>query len=172
VEDATDGEPTLNINGHSPWAIAAFGLAPGSGNADAIKIAPQNAGKAINALGQVYVAPTNTDDDAIKLVPNGTGSGIVGSSLAIPKGIAYSNFMFKMVLATDNKSPKTGATPACTISQDGGAFGACTNTPATEVSAGWYKIDLTDTEMTADEVVVKFTNAGANTVEFKMRLNP
>src|SRR5689334_22336027 len=54
----------------------------------------------------------------------------------------------------------TGLTPTCQVSKDGGAFAGCSNSPA-EVSAGWYKITLTATEMNADAVAFKATGSGA-----------
>ncbi len=93
--------------------------------------------------------------DAIKAKTDLQPSGI-------PKNIALSDLMVLMIDSTDDISPKTGLTPAVTISKDGAAFGAATNTPATEVSNGYYKIDLTQAEMNADMIVVRLANAGAN----------
>jgi hypothetical protein len=48
------------------------------------------------------------------------------------------------------------------ISKDGGAFSNATNTPATEISNGAYKINLTQAERTADVSILKATASGAN----------
>jgi hypothetical protein len=75
------------------------------------------------------------------------------------KNVAFSNLMFMMVDATDLNTPETGVTVTATISKDGGAFASCTNS-VTEVSGGWYKINLTQTEMNCDSVALKFTGTG------------
>ena len=75
------------------------------------------------------------------------------------KGVAQT-IMFKMVDETDFASPETGKTPACTVSLDGSAFNACTNTPGTEISNGWYKILLTAAEKNADEIILRSTATG------------
>lgn len=53
---------------------------------------------------------------------------------------------FLMVLSSDHVSPATGKTVTVNISKAGGAFAAATNTPATEIANGWYKIAFTTTE--------------------------
>ena len=73
----------------------------------------------------------------------------------IPKGVEFT-LAFKMVLSSDHVTPATGKTIVETISKDGGAFAACTNT-FTEISNGWYKIVLTATEMNATMIALKFT---------------
>ena len=65
-----------------------------------------------------------------------------------------------MVDATDFATPEPLMTPACEVSLDGGAFAACTNTPGTEISDGWYYILLTAAEMNGIEIVLKATAAG------------
>jgi hypothetical protein len=88
--------------------------------------------------------------------------------LTVPKNVAYSNFTFKLFLTADG-SAGTGLSPTCTISKDGGAFAACANS-ATEIgSTGVYKINLTQTEMNADELWLTFSAATARVVDFKIR---
>jgi len=74
----------------------------------------------------------------------------------IPKNVALSNLMFTMVLSSDGKTPATGKTITAQISKNGGAFANCTNA-VSEVGEGWYKINLTQAEMNADIVALKFT---------------
>jgi len=74
----------------------------------------------------------------------------------VPKNVALSNFCFLMVLSSDHVTPATGKTITEEISKDGGAFAACTNA-ASEIGNGLYKIDLTQTEMNADIIILKFT---------------
>ena len=81
--------------------------------------------------------------------------------LGIPKNIALSNFEFLMVESSDHITPATGKTITAQISKDGGAFVNCTNAVA-EVGSGVYKINLTQAEMNADIVTLKFTEANCD----------
>lgn len=92
---------------------------------------------------------------------------------AFKKNTAYTNYMFLMVDDIDGKTPKTGLTGiTCQRSIDGAAFAACANA-ASEVSSGWYKIDLAATDLNGDEIVLHFTKAGvARNWEHKIRTNP
>jgi len=83
------------------------------------------------------------------------------SPSGIPKGVALSNFPFVMIQSSDHVTPKTGLTVTATISKDGGAFAACTNS-VSEIANGVYKISLTAAEMNADTIVLKFTGTGAD----------
>lgn len=55
--------------------------------------------------------------------------------------------------------PATGLTVTVTVSKDGGAFAASTNSPA-EIASGFYKITLTATEMGAEVVALRITATG------------
>lgn len=76
----------------------------------------------------------------------------------IQKNVALSNFEFLMVLTSDHITPATGKTIGAQISKDGGAFGNSTNS-VVEVGSGVYKINITQAEMNADIIVLKFTEA-------------
>ena len=66
-----------------------------------------------------------------------------------------------ILLSTTDGSPITGATPSVTISKDGGAFTAATNSPS-EIGNGYYYINLTDAETTVTyNVVIRATATGA-----------
>ena len=66
-----------------------------------------------------------------------------------------------ILLSTTDGSPITVATPSVTISKDGAAFTAATNTPA-EIGNGYYYINLTDAETTVTyNVVIRATATGA-----------
>jgi len=79
--------------------------------------------------------------------------------MTIKKGVERT-VMFKMVDGTDFATPETGLSVTCEISKDGGAFAGTTNSAA-EIGNGWYKITLTATEMSADEIILKSTATGA-----------
>ena len=72
------------------------------------------------------------------------------------KNVALANFTFLMVLSTDHVTPATGKTIASEICKDGGAFAATTNS-VSEIGDGFYKISLTQTEMNANVIGLKFT---------------
>lgn len=95
--------------------------------------------------GSIADIKTQTDD-----LPSG-----------VPKNVALSNFQFLMVQVTNHVLPAKGLTLTSEISKDGGAFAACTNS-ASELSDGVYKINLTQTEMNADVVTLKFTEEHAD----------
>lgn len=77
------------------------------------------------------------------------------------KNVALSNFTFLMVLASDHITPATGKTITSQISKDGGAFANCTNS-VSEIANGFYKISLTQTEMNANIVALKFTETNCD----------
>lgn len=83
----------------------------------------------------------------------------------ITKNTALSAFMFKMVDATDHNTAETGLTVTATRSLDGAAFAACANA-VSEVSNGWYKIDLAAADLNGNVVVLRFTASGADTTEY------
>ena len=84
-------------------------------------------------------------------------------SPGIKKNTQLAAFMFFLVDSTDDVSGKTGATVAAQRSIDGATFGNCTNTPATEVANGYYKITLSAADLNGDVIALKFTATGANT---------
>lgn len=78
---------------------------------------------------------------------------------------------FMMVDETDGYSPETGVTVTATISKDGAAFAACTNS-VSEISGGYYKITLTATEMTATTIALKFTGTGCRQTNISFTTQP
>lgn len=111
---------------------------------------------ATNGLANIktLIDTIDTVVDAVKAKTDNLPSGIA-------KNVALSNFEFLMVLSSDHISPATGKTITAQISKDGGAFANCTNA-VSEVSNGVYKINLTQTEMNADIIVLKFTEASCD----------
>ena len=93
--------------------------------------------------------------DAIKVKTDSLPSGPA-------KGAALTNVPVQMALSTDHVSAATGKTVVCQVSKDSGAFAASTNS-VSEVGSGHYVISLTDTEMNADTVVLKFTEDDCDT---------
>jgi len=92
--------------------------------------------------------------------------------LKVKKNAALNNFTFMMVDSADHVTPKTGLTVTCQRSIDGGAFGNCTNATATEIANGWYKVDLTDTDLNGTVIALKFTSAGADATNIMIVTQP
>jgi len=73
------------------------------------------------------------------------------------KGVAVTGFQFLMVDVSNN--PATGLTVSGTISKDGGSFNAIVGS-VTEIANGMYKINLSESEMDADMLTLRFTASG------------
>jgi hypothetical protein len=82
------------------------------------------------------------------------------AAIEFKKNTAYSNFMILMTDSTDD-DPATGLTVSGTRSIDGAAFAALANS-ITEVSGGWYKVDLAAADLNGDSIAIRFTATGAN----------
>jgi hypothetical protein len=128
----------------------------------------------VGAIQSGLATPTNITAGIITTVSgNVTGSvgsvaagGITAASFASKtlkpnKNTLLNNFEFLMVLTSDHVTPGTGLTVAAQRSIDGGAFGACTNSP-TEISNGWYKINLSAADLNGDVIALLFTSATAD----------
>lgn len=89
----------------------------------------------------------------------------------IKKNTALAAFEFFMADSADHVTGKTGLTVAGAVSIDGGAFGALTNTPATEVANGIYKIDLAAADLNGTVLTLKFTSAGADATLVTIKTN-
>lgn len=151
--------PAADTAGY-PKVTIKDGTGVGELNTNAGAVALVDVATLVNGLAADTINSTSVAASAVTEIQTGL--------LTIPKNVAYSNFTFKMFL-TSNGADGTGLTPACTISKDGAAFAACTNS-ATEIgTTGVYKINLTQTEMNADEIWVNFTAATAREVDFKIR---
>jgi hypothetical protein len=79
----------------------------------------------------------------------------------VTKNTALANFMFLMITASDDTTPLTGASVTATRSIDGAAFGSCANS-VTEVSNGWYKINLAAADLNGDVIALRFVASSAN----------
>lgn len=78
--------------------------------------------------------------------------------VGLRKGVAFPNFLFPMVNASGD--PLTGLTVTAQRVLDGGALASCTNTP-TEVSGGYYRINLSAADVSADCAALLFGATGA-----------
>jgi len=105
-------------------------------------------------LAELDGANLPTDVDAIKTKTDSLPSGPA-------KNVALANFSVLMVDDTDHVTPELLASVSATISKDGGAFAASTNSVA-EVGNGLYKLNITAAEMNADILTLRFTASGAD----------
>lgn len=99
-------------------------------------------------------------------------AGTAGMPIAsgIKKNQALTKFSFLMTDST-NHNPATGLTVSGFVSKDGGAFAAITDT-VTELSNGYYEVDLSATEMNANNVSLRFTATGADDLPVTLRTDP
>jgi hypothetical protein len=79
----------------------------------------------------------------------------------ISKNTALSNFTFLMVDSADHVTPKTGLTITAERSIDGAAFSACANS-ASAIGNGMYKINLENTDLNGDNIILRFTATGSD----------
>ena len=110
----------------------------------------------------------------------GLATGNLDTQLAaiashLPEGIkknqAFTNFAFKMVLESDHLSAATGLTVTATRAIDGGTFADCTNSP-TEMSNGFYKINLSAADLNGDFITLRFTAGTADTRTISLKTSP
>lgn len=78
---------------------------------------------------------------------------------AVAKNAAYL-LVFPLFDSTTGLLKASASGLAATVSLDGGAFGAATNSVA-EISGGYYSLQLTAAEMNAQVIAVKVTATGA-----------
>lgn len=104
-----------------------------------------------------YKAVTNVGSASVNYDGAWRGADVANT---MKKNTTLSNFMFLMTDSGTHK-PKTGLTVTPTRSLDGAAFGACANS-VTEVSGGWYKIDLAAADTNGDTVALRFTATDAD----------
>jgi hypothetical protein len=100
------------------------------------------------------LAAVDTEVAAVKAKTDNLPEGI-------QKNTQHVAFPFFMVDSADHVTGKTGLTPTCERSIDGGAFAACTNAAA-EVANGLYRITLAAADLNGDFIVLKFTAVGAD----------
>lgn len=85
---------------------------------------------------------------------------ILAAATNMKKNAAFSSFMFVMTDSTAH-APATGLTVTAQRSIDGAAFASCANS-VTEVANGVYKIDLANTDLNGNNIMLRFTATGAD----------
>lgn len=149
------GDVGGNVTG-SVGSVAAGGIANTSFAAGAIDAASI----AANAITSSEFAQSAADKVW------STAARTLTEVFSIKKNTQLAAFPFLMVDSSDHITPKTGLTVVVQRSIDGAAFGNATNTPATELSAGWYYITLSAGDLNGDTIAIKCTSAGADARNF------
>lgn len=148
----------------TPAVSLAADIAAADAVADAIKAKtdnlPSDPADASVVAGLIAAAEAKID------IIDSNVDTILAATEVYKKNTAVTAFMVP-ILATDG-SPGTSLTISGEISKDGGSFAALTNAVA-EVGSGWYKVNLTATEMNADEIAFAFTGTGARQRNIKIR---
>lgn len=85
----------------------------------------------------------------------------------VQKNAALANFIFTMYSA-DQHQPMTGLSPVCRRTIDGGSEGTCTNSPASEVGNGRYRITLSAADLNGD--VIAFRASGVNAEDTELTI--
>jgi hypothetical protein len=126
---------------------------------------------ALDAIGASELAATAVNEIRDAILSDSTA--FAGASIAaikaktdnLPEGVkkntALNNFEFFMADSADHVTGKTGLTVTGTVSIDGAAFTALTNS-VTEVANGIYKIDLAAADLNGTFLTLKFTATGAD----------
>ena len=123
-------------------------------------------------FGAANMVPVRIEIELVDYDPtDGVRLGLTALPAApmdVKKNQALAAFTFFMADSADHVTGKTGLTVAVQRSIDGAAFGNATNTPATEISAGWYKIDLSAADLNGKVIAIKCTSAGADPTPFTL----
>jgi hypothetical protein len=91
---------------------------------------------------------------------------------SLRRGQAVNNYEFFMRDTANATAGKTGLSAfTAQVSKDGGAFGALTNSPS-EISNGFYKINLAAADLDADQVTLRFAATGALDTFITLVLEP
>ena len=84
-------------------------------------------------------------------------TGAVEIQALVKRNTALANFVFLMTdSTTHNPKPGLGTGISSSVSIDGAAFVSTTNT-ATEISNGYYKIDLAAADVNGSVITLRFT---------------
>jgi hypothetical protein len=194
----TSDKEAVKITGYSGGTTSAYRIIAGGKNGilvnatgdDAVHLETSEA----NSAGLNLVGGASSGGMAGSVIGNITGNltgnitgnitgdftGNLSTSLAVleadtpgrvTKNTALAAFPFKMVLSSDHATAATGLTVTATRSLDGAAFAACANA-VSEISNGWYKIDLAAADLNANTVALRFSAATADTVDATIVTQP
>lgn len=155
-----DGIKVTTTNGHglnlAPVGTNVHGIFCTGGNAgvsDGFKIVAGTGGVSLNATLSTLTTYTGNTPQ--------TGDCFPRLPIRLTKNVAFNNFTFPMVSSSDHVTGVTALTVTATRTIDGAAFAACANA-VTELSNGFYKINLATTDLNGDNIDFVFTAPGAD----------
>lgn len=164
----TAGVPNVNAKTWNDLATVALPLVPTTAGRTLDVSATGEAGVDWANVGSPTTALdlSGTTIKTTQVVASVTGAvgsvtspvSIATSQLFVKKNVQLVGFMFKMILSATGLAA-TGKTIVCQRSINGAAFANCTNTPATEISDGWYKITLEAADLNGALIAFKATEA-------------
>lgn len=159
----TAGDFTATMKTSIGTAVAASAVASVTGNVG---------GNVTGSVGSVVGAVGSVTGNVGGNVTGSVASVVAAVAITsnVKKNQALAGFTFLMTDSTTH-TPKTGVTVTATRSLDGGAFGACANS-ATEISSGWYKIDLAATDLNANVISLRFTGTAADDRDIQLVSQP
>jgi len=153
-------------------AVAAALTAYTSATSSQVSAVTSTLSALIAALNDVGAADIR---GAVGLATGNLDTQLAAIASHLPEGItknqAFTNFAFKMVLESDHLSAATGLTVTATRAIDGGTFADCTNSP-TEMSNGFYKINLSAADLNGDFITLRFTAGTADTRTISFKTSP
>jgi hypothetical protein len=79
----------------------------------------------------------------------------------VERDVDLPDFPFKMYLA-GTKDPALGKTVTVRIGLDGGALGTATNSPASEIGEGWYKVTFARADVDAKTIALEASASGCD----------
>lgn len=171
-----DGLTLTTTSGHG-FNIAATGSSKhgitstggNAGTSDGIKGVAGTGG--VDIRGNLTGNITGNLSGSANSVTTAVTIGTINSSASnIKKNTALSGFQFVMTNSSTH-SPQTGLTVTGTVSLDGGAFGALTNS-VTEIANGWYKINLAAADLNGNTVALKFSATGGDDRDLTLITQP
>lgn len=112
----------------------------------------------------VFVITPESIVPAAITTTSGAVTVLSSSANTLRKNVAFDNYAFKMVDATDLKTAETGVTVTAQRSIDGAAFASCANA-VSEIANGFYKINLANTDLNGNCILLRFTGTGCHPTE-------
>ena len=160
--------PSVDLTGQTVRTIA------GTGAGQSRLIDTYNTSTKVFACAAWGTAPDTTTAYEVSATPPSSIANpplvvLVGSA-GIKRNTALPGFMFLMTDAILH-TPKTGLTVTAQRSLAHAAFANCAN-GVTELSNGWYWIDLAATDLNAVTVALKFTATGADATNISLVTTP
>jgi len=116
----------------------------------------------------VSIMVTTTAADLTDSVRLGL-SALPNGPMQVKKNQALNSFMFPMFDTSGN--PKTGLTITSQRAIDGGSFAGTTNS-ATELSNGWYTLNLSASDLNGTVIALRFSSSGALDTDYTLITQP